>query len=147
MPEQTKEDALRKAKEDYKDTLIKIDVVFELIEKIKLDLPVGWEIKFDITLDIMSWHEAPSSQFRYVCKLVENASGRKLKRCVLGSSDSPFLKARSFIKVDNGSTGFSIFVILFSLDTSTCKLTLREKTITELIASPSCLGLEELKDD
>ena len=110
MKEQTKEDALKKAKEDYEDELIKIDEVFKLIEKIKPCLPVGWEIRFNITLDITTWNEVPSAEFRYVCNLVENTSGKKLTRRVTGSSDSPLLKATSFINVDNGRTGFSIFM-------------------------------------
>jgi hypothetical protein len=103
--------AIASARRRYLSSLKRLAVVNEVVAKIEPLLPSHWSLSFDgFGLSISSYEgENPKEEFRFVCKLIEIATGIKLnKRPSISGDKLIALTAHGYVRKNDESTWFYV---------------------------------------
>lgn len=149
----TKQSAYAEIQQIYEDTRMEIRIAAPIAGKVVPLLPEHWESSFVIG----GWRGLhfgrfsydgghPVEEFKYVCKLIEIATGMKMEKEPWVSGESLIaLQARLYYPMTNGDVShphhLTIQVRLY--DTRECKLSFKEKTVREPSLLDDCLGATE----
>jgi len=114
-----------------------------LDDKIQPLLPDGWKTERDHIGRYAIYKEAAASstEFLLVCKLIENATGEKLRKELAGSEEFPALRVWQGVHINENF--FNVFIT--QKKPTDCKFEIRNKIIKELVPiDGKCLGLNEV---
>jgi len=145
------EEAKIKAKERYAESLKEIEFCKEIADKILPSLPDGWDCKIDdviFSLDVKGGQSrneksTDAGEFKLVCKLVENAIGKKLERSAKANQNENslfYLKADKYISKNDVHIGVNV-TLYYPGNMPNCKIEWKRKWRKEAVISDECLGI------
>ena len=147
----TKQELLKKAKQDYEKVIEFIEVATEFLKPIEKMIPKGWIIQLDkheiwpIQISKGHWgikEKMPIDEFRLVCNLFETACREKISRDVsVSQTTNEFncIEAYHFFQLKDIELSFKI--IIYNPDYK-CEIKWEEHISMRPIVDDTCLGLQ-----
>jgi len=140
------------AKRRYEQALKEIELCKEIADKITPSLPDGWDCRIDetifnlyITKGLHSLASADAGEFKLVCKLVESATGVKLKKraeAVYSENRLYSLGADKYVTRNGVCTGVNV-TLYHPENMPDCKIEWKRRWTKEAIISDECLGISQ----
>ena len=140
-----KQEELKELKKTYENHLVKLNCAEIIANKIDDLLPPDWESCYVQDWDgllfrnsSMNENERPSMDFKLVCKLVEKATGKEVKKEPWVEGDLFFcLHGTTTVKIND----LDLKIDIRMFDPANCKLEYEEKAVRIAKVDDACLGL------